>query len=441
MNDSSTKTNFQFFTPVFLKPGLYAVVIKTDSPEYVVWTAEKGAVSLNGETVGNNPYVGTLYKSQNTMEYTPLINEDLMFNLNRCVFSKSTASFYFKSPLQNTKTYFDNFKIIENSILPISTGIVSINHSFISTPIDASTETNYRPISTEVKYDMGEDDLYPIGFRRKEIESIGDFTLKIDLSTINDVISPVISTESLHLNIWENFVDNCSISSEDFNIITDGSGYSNSNTVTINSSTGSGAEIYLVVDGVNGNVTGFNVASGGSGYIDDYSITIDDTTNPSGNITANASIVLNSEFDESGGPADARYITKPITLADGFDSGDLRVILNGNIPGNTDIHVFYKVLSSSDNTPFNERTYQKMERVNLNVIPSKTTREFTEFEYRPSLTENQITYTSENGVTYDTFKTFSIKIVFERHAEICYYVADGTANSKRAQISRKHKIL
>ena len=41
--------------------------------------------------------------------------------------------------------------------------------------------------------------------------------------------------------------------------------------------------------------------------------------------------------------------------------------------------------------------------------PDLTT--YREYEYRPSATVNQITYTGTNGNTYDTFKTFTIKIV------------------------------
>ena len=412
ITDSNTYTTFNFFSPVFLKPGMYCVVIKTDSPDYSVWVAEKGATTLTGEFVSINPYVGTLYKSQNAMEYVPVINEDLMFRLNRCVFNRGTeVSYYLESPTVSSNYNFDAFRIINNRLQTITDDILQTKYSFISKPVDSSKETSYREIYPDIKYNMGEDSFYVVGNRRKELTTKGDFVLKIDMITLNDAISPVIALESIFLQTWENFLDNCSISAEDFNIIEDGSGYSNSNTVIINSTTGSGAEIYLVTDSANGNVVGVNVVSGGSGYTDDYTITIADTSDPSGNITANATIVLNSEYDESGGPADARYITKPITLADGFDAGDLRVLLNGNIPGNSDIHVYYKLLSGSDNTQFKDRPYQKMVRVNQNVVPSKTTREFTEFEYRPSLTENYVTYVSTDGVTYDNFKTFSIKIV------------------------------
>ena len=411
LSDSATNTNFEFYNPVFLKPGMYALVILTSSPDYSVWVAEKGATTTQNQFVGVNPYIGTLYRSQNAMEYTPYTNEDLMFGLNRCVFSNNPATFLLQTPTLPSIQNIDKFRVLETKLKTISDDVLSVNYSFVSTPIGQSTETSYRAINTLTSYSMGDDDLYAVGSRRKVLSSQGDFALKIEMSSLTDTVSPAISVESLYLNAWENFLDNCEISAEDFNIISEGSGYSNSNTVTINSTTGSGAEIYLIVDGVDGNVVGINVASSGSGYIDDFSITVDDTSDASGNITANATIVLNSEFDASGGPADARYITKPITLADGFDSGDLRVILNGNIPGNSEIHVFYKILSSSDSTQFKDIPYQKMENVNPALLASKTSSDFSEYEYRPSLTENAVSYISSDGVTYDTFKTFAIKIV------------------------------
>jgi hypothetical protein len=252
---------------------------------------------------------------------------------------------------------------------------------------------------------MSNDDQYAVGFKRKELQNQGDFTVNVTMSSADDAISPVVSLESVYLNAWENFVDNAEISSSNFNILASGSSYSNTDTVTINSEDGDGAEIYLIVDGPNGNVVGINVASSGSGYIDDFDITVNSNTG------SGAIVVLNSEYDSAGGPCDARYITKPITLADGFDAGDLRVFLSGNKKGNSEISVFYKVLSATDTESFKDRPYQKMVCVNPNTIPSATDIDFREYEYRPSITENQITYTSDTGVTYDSFKTFAIKIV------------------------------
>jgi hypothetical protein len=402
---AATATNFTFESPVFLKPGLYAIVVLTDSPDASLWVAEKGATTTTNQFVATQPYLGTLYKSQNTMEYTPYINEDMMFRLNRCVFSTTPATFVLESQAQSRKFYMDKFRMLVTALSPLSETAMSTTYSFVSKPIDQSKETSYREFIPQVKYSFGDDDLYIVGSRRKELQARGDFTVQLTMSTNDNAVTPLISLESIFLNAWENFVDNASIETSDFNIIVPGSGYSNSNTITVNSTTGSGANVFLVVDGANGNVVGVNVVSGGAGYTDDFDITINSSTG------ANAVIVLNSEYDSSGGPCDARYITKPVTLADGFDAGDLRVFISANKMGNSEVEVFYKVLSALDDTEFKDRPYQKLVCVNPTTTPSKTDTEFREYEYRPSLIENQITYTSEDGVTYDTFKTFAIKIV------------------------------
>ena len=405
VSDNSTKTTFNFDTPIFLKSGLYALVVLTDSPEYSLWVAEKGKTTIRNEFVAVNPYVGTLYKSQNSMEYVPFINEDMMFVMNRCVFNTGTASFSLQSEGQSMSYFMDKFRVIQTAIDTLSNAPVTVEHSFISRPVGGSLETSYRAISPYVEYSMGDDDYYSIGYRRKQISDQGDFTLKISMSTDDNAITPVVSLESLYLNAWENFIDNASISSSDFNIIAHGSHYSNTDTITVNSTSGSGSDIKLVVDGPNGNVVGINVISGGGSYLDDYDITINTSTG------TGASIVLNSEYDSSGGPCNARYITKPVTLADGFDAGDLRVFLSANKQGNARIDVFFKMLASSDNTDFKDRPYQKMECINPTTTPSQTAYDFREYEYRPSATLNAVTYTSTDGVVHDTFKTFAIKII------------------------------
>jgi hypothetical protein len=406
----SSKTQFTFDSPVFLKPGLYALVILTDSPDYIVWTAEKGQTTLNNQIVSVNPYVGTLYKSQNAMEYVPYLNEDLMFEFKRCNFSTSTATFALQSERQNSVKYIDRFRLLETSITSQSESSISIRYSFISKVAGGSKETIYRNIMPRTTYNMADDTQYAIGNRRKQILDRNDFTVKLEISTSDDAVTPLVSLESLQLNCWENFIDNGEINNEDFNIISNGSGYSNSNTILITSSTGEGALVFMSCDGVKGNVLSANVASSGIGYTDDFTISYSDTGNTP-NVTSNAAITLNSEFDSSGGPCLARYITKPIVLTDGFDAGDIRIFLSANKPVGTELHVFYKILSGSDTTNFRDRPYGKFECLNPTVAASINESEFREYEYRPSLTGNQVTYISDAGVTYDTFKTLSIKIV------------------------------
>jgi hypothetical protein len=411
VDTSSTLTNFEFYTPIFLKPGLYAVVVLTDSPDYILWEAEKGQVSTSNQYIGINPYVGTLYRSQNAMEYVPYINEDLMFRLNRCSFSTSPAQIVMQSEEQGVIYNVDKVRLLETSIVPTGT---SVNYSMKANTIAGSMETNYRPIVPQSIITFEADDLYAVGYRRKTLGYKGDFTIKTELSTTDEAVSPVVSVEKAFLNVWENYVDNAEINAEDFTIVAAGTGYRSANVVVISSNTGSGFIGNLVVDG-SGGITGITVSSPGSGYIDDYTITIGANTNYPSVAGAGAgtsgSVVLNTEYDSSGGPCLARYITRQIQLAPGFDAGDLRVFLTANKPLGTEIDVFCKLLSGSDGTAFKDRRYQKLTNINPTTVPSLTPYDFIDYEYRPSATDNFVTYTSGNGVTYDTFLTFSIKIV------------------------------
>jgi len=404
VTDSSTSTNFEFSFPVYLKPGQYALIVLADTQDYIVWEAEKGGTTTNNEYVDKQPYMGTLYKSQNTAEWTPFINEDLMFRLNRCVFTpNSTATYYLRNQALPTSTNYDKLRLLTKPIIP-DAKVTSLTHSITTTTISGTKESSFRTLSSGQTYNFSNDDLYQVGYRRKKMFNANDFTLKLEMTTTSDAVSPIFSMEAASVNIWENYVDNAEINSEDFTIINPGRGYSNANVITITSSSGTGANANVTVD-ANGNVIAVYVTSPGSGYLDDFEISY--YTHP----TTPATIVLNSEYDSSGGPCQARYITKPVKLADGYDAGDLRVFLGANKPGSSEVSVFYKVLSDSDATPFKDRPYQKMVCINPTVTSSPDNETFREYEFRPSATTNAITYAGINGVTYDSFKTFAIKVV------------------------------
>jgi len=409
VTDSSTSTNFEFSFPVYLKPGQYALIVLADTQEYIVWEAEKGGTTTNNEYVDKQPYMGTLYKSQNTAEWTPFINEDLMFKLNRCVFAtNSTATYFLRNQALSTSTNYDKLRLITKPIIP-DAKVTSLTHSIATTTISGTKETSYRTLSSGQTYSFSSDDLYQVGYRRKKMFNANDFTLKLEMTTTSDAVSPIFSMEAASVNIWENYIDNAEINSEDFTITATGRGYSNANVITITSSSGTGANANVRVDG-NGNVIGIYVTSSGSGYLDNFTISYPDTGNSS-TVTSNATIELNSEYDSSGGPCLARYITKPVKLADGYDAGDLRVFLGANKPGSSEVSVFYKILSDSDATRFKDRPYEKMVCINPTVTASPDPDTFREYEYRPSAITNAVTYTGTNGVTYDSFKTFAIKIV------------------------------
>jgi len=132
-------------------------------------------------------------------------------------------------------------------------------------------------------------------------------------------------------------------------------------------------------------------------------ITVENTIN---NLTTTQ---LDEETAAAGGPATARYITRRVTLKDGFDATGLSLHLTANRQAGTNIYCYYKVLSQFDTATFDSRPWVLMgETTNTNsVSASDDVNNYLELEFTP--TTATTSYTS--GGTYATFKTFAIKIV------------------------------
>ena len=92
---SITPTNFKFDYPIYLESDTeYSLVIETDSIDYLLWASKLGEVEIaTSTTVTTQPALGSLFKSQNTNNWTEDLFEDVKFTLNRAEFDISrTAS-------------------------------------------------------------------------------------------------------------------------------------------------------------------------------------------------------------------------------------------------------------------------------------------------------------------------------------------------------------
>jgi hypothetical protein len=110
----------------------------------------------------------------------------------------------------------------------------------------------------------------------------------------------------------------------------------------------------------------------------------------------------------AGGDADARYITRTVTLADGFDAQDLTVYLSMNRRAGTNVTCYYKVLSQYDVDSFEDKLWKVMQQTsNLNTI-STDPEEFVEYQFDPIGAD---VYYSGGGANFTSYKTFAVKIV------------------------------
>jgi len=97
--DGSIPTTFQFKAPVYLEGGTeYSICLASLSTKYSVYISRIGETDLLTQTfISNQPYLGSLFKSQNASTWEPSQWEDLKFTLYRAEFVPS-GSIEFYSP-------------------------------------------------------------------------------------------------------------------------------------------------------------------------------------------------------------------------------------------------------------------------------------------------------------------------------------------------------
>lgn len=397
-SNSQTKTNFKFGNPIYLPPGEYALVVWTVSNEYEVWASELGQQVVGTTSyVSKQPYIGSLFKSQNATTWTPTQLEDLMFVINKARFApEGTAYFYTLAPSDTANTAVDEiFVNTEQSILRGTT----VNYELS----DNSSNTFY-PFQSGVVHvpSTGGRVTYPAN-------TDGFFKVKAVLTTENPDISPVLYHDSFVTLLTQNIIDNADLNFTNFSILNTGSGYTpNSNIALVFAGSGNGdAEAYAQSNST-GHITNVYIENPGSGFLEDATVTLDTLTG------SGAQIKLTSELDPSGGAAVCKYISRTITLNDGFESADLRVFLTAYKPRGTGIHVYYKVKNSNDSESFDQKKWYKMIQKEYITEFSRDTKEYLELEFTPFGEDEDafkdITYSS-SGATYTSFDQFAIKIV------------------------------
>ena len=93
-DDASAITEFAFNTPVFLQSGYeYALVLITTSEKYNTFITRMGEEDVLLNSISNTqPYLGSLFKSQNSTTWTPSQLEDLKFTLKKAKFVTNKPS-------------------------------------------------------------------------------------------------------------------------------------------------------------------------------------------------------------------------------------------------------------------------------------------------------------------------------------------------------------
>jgi len=405
LNDATKYTEFVFDAPIYLQPGEHSFVLIANSNKYEVYMAEIGQLDIvNNLQISEQPYGGTLFASQNGSTWTADQNSDLMFRIYKKVFSTTpaTAQFLVDTSSVSSNVNYDLSHLITSEISVANT---SIAYDFNSEKITGDL-AGFKSIIPLTDYEMID------GSGRRVLNpTTGNttFIVRASMSTLNEDISPVLDTTRFGALFVDNDINNLPLKDEDFVITSGGSSYANSADVTVTITGGGGSGAVATANVVSNVITDIVLTSGGSGYTTSPTITI----TPGSGGGSGAVVTYNGEDKKSGGNSKVRYITRRVTLADGFDSSDLRVYLTSYRPAGSNIYVYYKVLSASDPDVFADKNYKLMTQLNNTNFVSTGRTDYRELTFAPganNIETNTISYTS-GSTAYNSFKTFAIKIV------------------------------
>lgn len=98
-DDASVATDFGFESPVYLQEGTeYCFVVTADSVRYNIWISRMGErIVGTNQWVSKQPFVGVMFKSQNSSTWTASQEEDIKFELHRAKFTALSGTVSLKN--------------------------------------------------------------------------------------------------------------------------------------------------------------------------------------------------------------------------------------------------------------------------------------------------------------------------------------------------------
>lgn len=468
----TTPLKVTFPSPVFLQNNTqYAFVIHTEglNPDTYFWVSRLGETDVNtGLPITGRQLTGSLFTTNNNLNYDIVPDVDLMVKFNRANYNTSTTNSQFtlvNKPvelmvLKPTSNVFTNFgETIRGSDRISLANVAGSNSIIVGDYISgANSSVNAEVILIDAPY------YYTTGISYSNGESISVYASNGSNKSINAVVSSVEGGVGV-LRSFSNTSNQMILDS------TNGKFFTNCAVKGLLSNNQGRVEAFdsfkystlnfkphaLSVSNTNityelkGHLTATNT------YSDWISLTPDDTeifedefailsrsvevSQLGGNSSVlirtslqsntvyftpvvdvsrcNAVYVYNilnndttGEANTSGGSLLNKYISKTITLADGQDAEDLLVKLSSYRPPNSDVKVWVKIRHDDDPQPIEQKSWSLMS-YNENVFSSAVNKiDFIEFDYTfpTSMMSNGVVQYASNTVTFTGFKQFAVKI-------------------------------
>jgi hypothetical protein len=430
--DASNETLFEFSQPIFLDATKqYCFAIQSPSPDFTIWGATRGERDVaTDKIVNNNPLTESAFYSESNAEYSELPSQDIKFVLYRAKFNTTNTGI---ANLRN-KENIEYLKISKAGVVENLIGYSTDKICNLFTPtvekgkfvdLFKSTDDSYVLLvetNSGNTFTAGEDIVL---YRETIIDGV---TFRTDL--LSGVVDSILNYE-YHSVFPRLNIDKKTGTEVAFSLkgaVADGDSYS--------LESGYNTVITEYAERVFPDKSRYMLSySSENSILSDPSIQLRtelSTTNEyvapiirfdSSHLALLTNIVNNDTTNENtrDGLANAKYISRIVTLADGMDAEDIKVYVDAYKPKNTEVHVYGKFQNAEDFSNFDTLDWIELTQVTPENVYSdpKDQTDFREFEYEiPDANKNVTTGIFEYGDSnlestgkFIGFKKYSIKIV------------------------------
>lgn len=362
--------------------------------------------SNNNIIVSNSSSNNTVYLNQNTKIISSNSGASaIISSVDNRNYSLINPKFSISTPSLTSIAL--SFKGISNTY---SLDTVSHNLVFAQDNVFFDKERTVMSRSNEYRYYSGNKSL----------------SLYADMVSLSEKLSPVIDTIKFSILGIENIINGDSNTAVTINYNTANGIFNIGDSVTDLTTSATGTVVYSFNDD---STTGTIIIDSPVGSFV-AGANVHNSSNTSANIVANSvtvhtsKTILESEKTPNGGLSKSKYVSKKVVLADGQEAEDIKLYVAAYKPAGTDIYVFVKFWNSTDSDQFDNKQWTQLSTTNSLISSKANDNDFIEYLYELPTTEpddnsaylNQLNsgilrYTNRSGQIFDTYKSFSVKIV------------------------------
>ncbi|QIG73448.1 putative adsorption associated tail protein [Rhizobium phage RHph_I1_9] len=380
----ASPTVIKFPVPIYVKPDDYFnFVLLSSHSDYEAYVSEMGQQIIGTDIqIYKQPVLGSSFRSQNGGTWTAYQNEDIMHSVKVC---KWTADVAGKFSFRNLNTDELKYNLLNFRPQVIKFGDHVIEYTLTSR--DSTTSTN---IQERIVEDMN-NELKSERIIRKDTSDV-----KIDViaKTFDQYTAPLYEINKCYSMIVANVINNFGLVRRNFLIIDGGTGYTDDSVVTFTGGNGSGAVYKVKTEG--GIIIDLIEVNQGSGYTSAPTVAV------SGGTGAQITFA-GVETDPINGNADARYVSKVVTLEDDYVTDRADIMMDISAPSGSDVKLYFRAKNNADAESIQLKEWSE---ITQNNRKTSTTDEFIETKFTVDLT-----YTADNGAVFDEVNSVQVKMV------------------------------